>query len=190
MLKYILSILILVLSLNSLNAQDEFKPWKVDVGILLGEIVEHDVGVLFPYVEPKYNITDKVSAGLRSEFIIFSNEGFFGDDPNNPHWNNVDADGSVFSLALTADKYFTNNTVRPFVGMGAGYYYLKVRGKNNFLNLSENLHTSGIITRAGFNLGHFRISGEYNYVFSAKVNVNYFSLKLGYELGGGRKRFW
>lgn len=180
----------MLMSCGNLAAQHQYKPWKVDVGVLVGEIVQHDVGVLFPYVEPKYNVSDNFTVGLRSEFIIFSKKGFWDEEITNPHWNNLDADGSVFSLAFTMDKYFTKNTVRPFVGLGGGYYLVQVKGENNFLHLSENLDTGGIIARAGLNLGHFRIAGEYNYVFSSKVNVNYFSIKLGYEIGGGKKVFW
>lgn len=190
MRKYTLSIIFIMITCGMLAAQDQYKPWKVDVGVLVGEVVQHNVGVAFPYLEPKYNVTDDFSVGLRSEFIIFSNEGFWDDEVPNPHWKNLDADGSVFSLALTMDKYFTDNNVRPFIGLGGGYYLVQVKGKNNFLDLNENLDTGGVITRAGLNLGHFRIAGEYNYVFSSKVSVNYFSIKLGYEFGGGRKMFW
>lgn len=190
MKKSVLTILLLLVVFEISKAQDQFKAWKVDVGVLVGEIVQHDVGVAFPYIEPKFNITDKFSVGLRSEFILFRKDGFIEDNTGNPHWNNLDADGNVLSFAFTGDKYFTNNTVRPFIGLGGGYYYVVVNQKNNFLDLPENLHTGGLITRAGLNLGHFRIAGEYNYIFSNRVNVNYFSIKLGYELGGGRKRFW
>lgn len=169
-------------------SQLQYKPWKVDVGFLLGEITHYNKGIIFPYIEPKYNITNNLTLGIRGEYVVFSKEGFA--DKENPYWNDLDADGSVFSLAATTDFYFTKYTVRPFIGAGCGYFIVKSNHQNNYLNLSENLHTGGFILRTGINMGHFKFSGEYNYILSNKVNINYFSLKLGYEIGGGKKNIW
>lgn len=168
--------------------QSEFRPWKVEVGVLFGELTFYNSGILAPSIEPKYNLTDNLTIGLRGEYILFANEDL--PDPNNPHFGNFKSDGSILSLAPMAEWNFTKYKIRPYLGLGGGYFLLQSSHVNDFINLQENLPTGGLVCRGGLSFGHVRVSGEYNYIFSDAVNFNYFSLKLGYEIGGGKKLFW
>jgi hypothetical protein len=174
----------------SLQAQSDYRPFKVDVGVLLGEVNEHSVGLIAPYVEPKYNITDKLSVGLRMEYVFYSKEDFIAYNPDYPYFSDFDADGWTFSMALTGDYYFTDHFIRPFIGAGAGIYFMQSSGENPYIPFEEKVVAFGYVPRAGVNIGQFRFSCEYNVIMSEKVDLNYVSLKVGYEIGGKKKWFF
>lgn len=179
---------LLVLALP-LSAQNEYRPFKLDVGFLLGEVNEHSVGLVAPYIEPKLNINNHFTVGMRFEYVFYSKENFIDYDPNNPYWSDFDADGWTFSTVLSGDYYFNDHYFRPFVGVGAGLYYMYNAKENSYLNFNEHTLSFGYVPRVGFNLGEFRCACEYNFILSDKTNLSYFSLKVGYEIGGGKKWF-
>lgn len=187
----ILHICLLILVILPLSAQEEYRPFKMDVGVLLGEANKHDIGLVAPYIEPKYNINNHFTVGLRLEYTFYSKENFIDYDPNNEYWTGVDAAGWNFSTLLTGDYYFNDHYVRPFVGGGAGLYYMYVAKEYSYLGNPEKNHIMafGYMPRVGVNVGQFRISCEYNFILTDEINLNYMSLKIGYEIGGGKKWF-
>ncbi len=189
MKKKALHIIFLLLLVLPLRAQNDYHPFKVDLGLLLGEVNAHDMGLIAPYVEPKYNINNHFSLGLRMEYIFYSKESFIDYDPNNSYWSDFDADGWGFSALLTSDYYFNNHYVRPFIGAGAGIYYSYISKTNSYLGEKEKALSFGYVPRMGLNIGQFRISCEYNFIVSDKLDLSYVSFKLGYEIGGGKKWF-
>lgn len=184
-----LHICLLLLFVLPLTAQNEYRPIKMDVGLLLGEVNEHNVGLIAPYIEPKYNINNNITVGMRFEYIFYSKENFIDFDPNNPYRSDFDADGWTFSSVLTGDYYFNDDFLRPFVGIGAGVYYMYNAKENSYLNFNEHILSFGYVPRVGFNMGQFRVSCEYNFIISETTDLSYLSLKLGYEIGGGKKWF-
>lgn len=60
---------------------------------------------------------------------------------------------------------------------------------NTYLNLNENGLSIGYVPRIGFNVGQFRVACEYNFIIGETSDLSYFSFKLGYEIGGGKKWF-
>lgn len=185
----ILHICLLALLALPLTAQNEYRPFKLDVGILLGEVNEYDVGLIAPYLEPKYNVNNHFTLGFRVEYMFYRKNNFIDYDPNNPYWSDFDSDGWSFSSVLTGDYYFNDHYIRPFVGIGAGVFYSYVTKENSFFDQQENSLAFGYVPRVGINVGQFRVALEYNFILSESVDLNYLSLKLGYEIGGGKKWF-
>ena len=185
----LIHIVIVFAALTSLKAQNDYRPFKLDVGVLMGEVDAHHIGLFAPYIEPKLNVNNHLSLGLRFEYVFYSKEDFIVYNPRDPYFSDVDADGWTFSGLLTADYYFNDNNIRPFIGLGAGLYYMYNEKENSYLDFNEELIAFGLVPRVGFNIGQFRIACEYNSIFSDKSDLGYLSLKLGFELGGKKKWF-
>jgi hypothetical protein len=199
MKKIVLGILLLT-TVAIANAQSEFKPFKVDVS--LGYAIPGGSGskggVLF-VVEPKYAVMPQVSVGLRMEAAVMARGQV--DASGNAADVSVKAAGSYL---LTGDYYFTQNTVRPFAGLGLGIYSLASASANTdgYTSSASAGSKFGEMVRAGVEISHFRVGLEYNIVPSTKgeiVNIStgakstyttkngYIGIKLGFCIGGGKK---
>ena len=143
-------------------------------------------------LEPSYRINDKMSAGFRIEHngIVSMNDG------GNPF---------LGSLGVSY-QYYIPFKPRVFVGGGIAIF----NPSNNFILSSTDTMNErnrlGFFPRVGVDLGHFRVMVEYNFVgdmtdyvstygnagvpggFYQSVNKNYFNLKFGFFVGGGRKK--
>lgn len=130
-------------------------------------------GVMFT-VEPHYYVTDNFVAGLRLEgaFLGYQSE----------------SDDELFSFfgstILTGDFYLSKSNVKPFIGMGAGFYTRHYIFEDY---TGESLYTSGygaiklgFMGRAGFEVGHIRLTGSYNVV---AANFSYAAFTIGYVIG-------
>src|SRR6266542_2719344 len=178
-------ILFLFLSLHALiNAFAQsrtYKPFKLDLAI----------GLLFPTgntflderflfaMEPKYNLTDQLSLGLRMEVAPYTN--FAGS-------SNEFVVKSVSSYLLTSDYFFNNaKKFRPFIGIGTGIFLQTIRS-NGFPIVTTKEKKFGLETRVGLERNHFRLALEYNTTFNNQESkMNYISLKMGVFLWGNRK---
>lgn len=142
-------------------------------------------GVLLA-LEPKVNLSDRISVGLRGEATAMARGGY--------SINNVTADGEAglgIAVLPTVDYYFTNRLVRPFVGAGAGVY--------NFVSVQASSANNGSVTipavtrfggmlRAGVEIWHVRAGFHYNLVGKNRsINNNYFGFTIGLVFGGGVK---
>lgn len=136
-------------------------------------------------LEPKINLSDKVSVGLRSEATFMARAGY--------SINNVSADaeaGLGLAILPTVDYYFTNRLVRPFVGAGAGVYnFVSVQASTQNSNISvPAVSKFGGMLRAGVEIWHVRAGFHYNLVGkSGTINNNYYGLTIGIVFGGGVK---
>lgn len=190
--KQLLFILTVFIS-SSVIAQERFevvkhyKPFEVqlDAGYARPQGKGAKVGALLS-IEPRYNIVDKLAVGLRMEATAMA-RGYVGVNGTNP---NGDGEAGVgLHFTPTAEYYFTNRLVRPFVGGGAGIY--------NFLSVEASSQNGGSVqvpastrfggfARAGLEIWHVRAAFEYNFVAKTNnINNNYFGIKLGIVLGGG-----
>lgn len=176
--------ILVALSLGAFS--QTYKPFKVDVGGLyaLPSGDDYKAGAGF-YLEPKYNITDNLSAGLKMEWAVIGASDIAGMDVS------ISAIGTY---QLTADYYFGTNKVRPFVGAGAGIYTLGTAEVSSAeTSFSEDVdfgNKFGFSPRAGLLLGHFRLGLEYNVITGIEDGMqskNYLALKVGFEIGGGKK---
>jgi outer membrane protein X len=195
MKKIVLSILMLA-TVAIANAQNEFKPFKVDVS--LGYAIPGGEGskggVLF-VVEPKYAVIPSVSVGLRLETAIMAR------GRTDASGTNAEVDvKAAGSYLVTGDYYFTSSTVRPFAGLGLGIYSLaSASTEDNGASVSAG-SKFGEMVRAGVELSHFRVGLEYNIVpkttmeyinsngvkTTSSMKNGYIGIKVGFCIGGGK----
>jgi len=190
MKKLLLIVAVALTTMTSAFSQaTDYKPFKVDAGFLYAmpggnDAVKSGFGV---YIEPKYNLTNQIAVGLKWEVAAMGA---------------ADQEGMSVSISaintfqLTGDYYFNQNKVRPFAGLGVGMYTLgsvevdmgDVASMEDPYELGTKL---GFAPRVGLLLGHFRAALEYNIITGVDKDFsdskNYMSLKLGFEIGGGKK---
>jgi outer membrane protein X len=164
------------------------------VGLDMGIIPANGgLGISFD-IEPKYNIKENMSVGLRIGGAAIARD--------------VEESGITTSVTATAigsyigtfDYYFpSGKSFVPFVGGGIGYATaLSVRADEdaNIDNLDPDSGFGGVI-RGGFEWGKFRMNLEYNFVPKTPLYLNgpltnedisnsYFAVNLGFYIGGGK----
>ncbi len=186
---FVIYIVFVFLALSSLKAQGDYRTFKLDAGVLMGEVNHYHIGLFAPYFEPKININNNLTLGLRLEYVFYSKSDFIVFNPNDPYYSGLHSDGWTFSTVFTSDYYFNDHYVRPFIGCGAGAFYMYNKKANSYLDFNEEVIALGVVPRLGVIIGQFRVSCEYNFIFSDKTNLDYLSLKLGFEIGGKKKWF-
>jgi len=130
-------------------------------------------------VEPHYRLSDAVAIGFRFEGAGLGYE------------NGADSDPEISILTSycpTVQYYLAAAGFRPFFGAGAGLFSqssLNVNSGTGNINVPvEGATRFGFFPRLGFEVGHFRMSGEYNILGNSS---NYAAFKIGFFLGGGKK---
>lgn len=156
-------------------------------------------------VEPKYNVTDKLSVGLRFEgsAILTGDVSVDGQDVS------VGA-RAVTAYLAKADYYLTDSSVRPFVGAGLGLYRIgsgsqSVDGSSGtVVQRAESFSGFGFCPQVGVNFGGFRLAATYHVITgddqvvvtqavgataptSTSLSKNFFAVELGGTLGGNRR---
>jgi hypothetical protein len=161
-------------SLVSASAQTEFKSLRVDGGIGWGVPLEKDLSGGFTfYIEPKYEVINKLALGLRLEGAFFGGEGF----------------GLSSGYMVTGDYYLNNNNFRPFVGAGLG---VNEMGSITLTDDDKEIEMGGgaylgALIRTGFDVKHFRATLSYNYGGKMGSEIHhYVGLTVGFYIGGGR----
>lgn len=164
-----------------------YKFFKVqaDVGFARPSGSGSKSGVLLA-LEPKVNLTDKLSVGLRMEASAIA-RGY------------VDVSGTEisgeaglgFAVLATGDYYFTTRMVRPFIGAGTGIYNLvsvEARsGNGGSISIPAVTKLGGMI-RAGVEIWHVRAGVHYNFIGkTGQINNNYMGITIGLVFGGGVK---
>jgi len=133
------------------------------------------------HTEPRVNIHDNLSIGLRGEWAFFANI-----DPEI-----YDDEGTVEGRAaylLTPDYNVVNNKdLRVFVGPGIGFYSGKVV-YSDIIEFEDDKRISsfGFSPRAGVELALLRIAFEYNIITNDALS-DYFNFRLGLNIGGRHK---
>jgi len=123
--------------------------------------------------EVRYNVNNRISAGLRYEVAIYGSDSDSGADI-----------GAAGSTALMGDYYFSETSSRrPFVGLGLGLFS-GASATVNGTTVADGGSGFGVIPRVGYELGHLRVSGEYNLVFKEGI-TNYIGIHLGITLWPG-----
>lgn len=145
-------------------------------------------------VEPKVNVTDQLALGLRTSALI-TGGGSIGEDVS------IGVGISVAVLGK-AEYFLTTSSVRPFLGVGAGYYH----------QVSQSVDTSGgasaaqgagkyfgVAPQVGLQLGGFRLALTYNALLGAEIEVtqsvggateskrqDFLSLDLAFQIRGAK----
>lgn len=162
-----------------------YKKWRFEgmMGYARPSGPGNKAGVLLSF-EPKYNVTDQLSVGLRNELTAMA-RGYV--DVNGNSFSGKA--GAGLSFLVTGDYFFTTTLVRPFAGAGAGIHNLFQAEVNTTGNQVVNLPAvtkPGMLLRTGVDVWHFRAALEYNLVGkTGEVNNNYWGLKIGIVIGGG-----
>jgi len=203
MKKIYLILTLAIVCLSSTAQKSDYKPFKVDLSIgYASPAGSGSKGGFLVGLEPKYAVIPQLSLGLRMEAAIVARFGGYGPD-GTPLDVNVKASGSYLA---TADYYIPmpgSKFFRPFAGAGTGIYTIATVEANSNGNGATGAGTKfGAMTRAGFEMSHFRFAVEYNIVPSSKLNGydvdgnpavitsknGYLGIKIGAFFGGGRKR--
>ncbi|WP_338870869.1 hypothetical protein WBJ53_23895 [Spirosoma sp. SC4-14] len=186
-----------VLAGFSASAQ-EYKPFKVNVSVGFAKPLNAGVsgGVLFA-VEPKYGLSDNFDLGLRLEVASVARGIKY-------NGNTTTGDvGAFASYLLTGNYLFGKGSVRPFLGLGVGFYSVASGGTVTVVdgqtpqnvNLVSDTKFGGMI-RGGIKAGHFVAAVEYNAAPTtdntlANTTITsenaYLGIKVGVDIGGGRK---
>jgi len=180
--KSIISFIILLVSLFSLNAQEKGDiKLKIELGILFDAIEESFfLSGAFFNLEPKLNITKNTVIGLR--FGAASNsQSILTIDPNRFFVNNENdnSGNTTISFIPTFDYYLNNKNIRPYLGFGIGYYILNTSKEGFFMtNLFDGQELSinnkiGFLVRSGIDLGKFIVWGFDFSKFSVGLEFNY-----------------
>lgn len=171
--------LFFLISLSQMQAQSpSYVDFEWDVfrfGYALSSQDGQDGGLQFGG-EIRYNATDHFSLGIGTNGTVF------GTDFD----NNVDVGVSGSSLLL-GDFYFSNTSpTRAFLGMGVGLYTTgTVTIDNNGIeDVVKGTTGSGIAPRFGYEFGHIRLLGQYNWTFK-EGHSNYFGISVALTLWGG-----
>jgi len=173
------------------NAQ-EYKKLRVAIGTGYAsvgqEYREYSNGgqVLF-FLEPSFRLNDKVSVGCRLE---------------------VTPGKTVASYTFNGQCYWVKKSqdFRPFVGWGIGFYHPYLSGDVFYGITSRQEQTVfGFYPRLGFDYGHLTLLIDWNIggyanatiyppagsalpSFDGNLSPNYFSAKIGLQIGGGKKK--
>lgn len=145
-------------------------------------------------LEPKVNIADDMSVGLRvsAAYVSRNDLGALYDYYNDPYLYETDPylydekrDDYFFNVAATFDYHFDDLTQGSFVPfVGAGLQYSAV--SNDYYD------TSGIggLARLGFEWGKLRVYGAYNIIKGSDLpgapGNSYLEVGLGFYVGGGK----
>lgn len=186
-MKILFTILVIILSSQAFSQSKLYKPGEVDLGLIVAFPTNEDLNIGFGgYLEPRYNLSDRISAGVRFEAVaIASDEGAIV----NGDVVEINVSG-VTSFLFTGDYYFTDTYVRPFAGVGLGIFIL---GDVEYVTedvVTDHLGTRfGYAPRIGIEVGHLRLTAEYNLITGmTKINSrDYIGLKMAITIGGGRK---
>ncbi len=178
MKKFLTIVALLTVATFSSNAQsDSYKAFKVDLTPFTGYVIPGGEGLgggLVYSLEPKYNITDNIAAGIKFEGALFSAGDIEGASV-----------GATTSTSLVGEYSFGEGKSRPYVGLGLGLYDSgSVEISSGGSTISADAGSSfGFAPRIGYQLSHFRIGAEYNFV----KNSNYLAIKAAITIGGGEK---
>lgn len=197
MKKIIFAIAIVATMAQFSNAQEKN---KFRAGLDLGyAIPDGGGGILFAF-EPKYNIADNMSVGLRIEAAALAK------NVSNASAVDIDDVAEVKSSLSTSTSYFGtfdyyfnsgSSSFAPFVGAGVGYSTLANLGFDEFAEIEYELDGKfGGLVRVGAEFGKFRLAATYNLIGKSEfvvdedikldVKNSYIGISLGFYVGGGK----
>lgn len=174
---YIMKKLILMVAFaatSMLSYAQDYTPFEWDIvrfgyAIPAGEGLSSGIAI---GSEARYNVNNQISVGLRTEFALFG-----GGDSNSA------SIGAAGSYALMGDYYFSGtSSKRAFAGLGLGLF--SGASASSGTTTAEGGSGFGVIPRVGYELGHLRVSAEYNLALKEGIN-NYIGIHLGLTLWGG-----
>jgi outer membrane protein X len=203
-MRHLIAALVLLAATPALATSESYQPVRVDVTFNLvygsADVREYGVGAA---IEPKFNLTDQLSVGLRLEGAALIPES-------------VSVGSGSISMGVRAlsaylvkgEYYLTTSDVRPFVGLAAGFYDIASGGQTvgsaGIVQQAEAFRGFGFAPQLGVNFGGFRLAGTYHIITGGdrvvvtqavgatglevrhSMPTSYFALELGGTFGGHR----
>ena len=116
-------------------------------------------------VEPKFNVTDHFSAGLRLEGAGFVTQNVTVSSGGTSASVSQGARG-VGTVLAKADYYLTSSSVRPFLAVGLGFYRIGAGSQSlssgttgaTVVQTASSFSGFGFAPQVGLNLGGFRLA--------------------------------
>jgi outer membrane protein X len=201
-MRLILAALALAVATPALATSENYQPIRVDTGIAFlygpADVAEYGIG---GYVEPKFNVTDRLAVGLR-----FGGAALFPESISVGSENMSMGARAISTVMAKADFFLTTSSVRPFVGFGAGLFRIgameQSAGSGGVVQKAEVFDGFGIAPQVGVNFGGFRLAATYNLITGGdrivvtqavggvpeekSMPTTYFGLELGGTIGGAR----
>ncbi|MBD1392471.1 hypothetical protein [Mucilaginibacter glaciei] len=177
--------------LNARSQSENFRAFKVDFSLGYASPANSGSGagsssggVSFT-LHPHYRLSDQFAVGLRVDAALLGYSTY--DAVSNTF--SASQIASLTSYALTGEYYLMDGGFRPFIGAGAGVFSqssIQVLDANGSTIVNGTLLESkiGVFPEVGFEVGHFRVSGDYNFLPN---KAGYLGVKMGFFFGGGRK---
>ncbi len=177
-----------------------YQPVRVDVGIAGAYTPSYGRSGFGAVVEPKLNITDQISVGLRFDGVVT-----FGGTLGSNGDTSISV-GAAAATLLDGEYFLTTSSVRPFVGLGLGMYAIVSQsveaGSNTSVSQAAGRYF-GIAPSIGIDLGRLRLAATYNLILGADIEVrqnvgtpseelttygqSYILFELSFRIGGSRK---
>ena len=182
-----------ILFCSTFCSAQEYKKLRIGLGTGYANVGQEYTGskngsqILF-YVEPSFRLNDKMSVGCRFE---------------------ITPGKSVASYTINGQYYLKTKAqfiLRPFVGLGIGFYH-PFLSEDVFYGTTSRLEQTvlGFYPRMGFDYYHVSFLIDWNFggsadaaiyppvnsqlpPFNGKLSPNYFSAKIGIFVGGGKKK--
>jgi outer membrane protein W len=211
MKRLVLAVLALALAAPAARASENFKPFKVDVTVF-GAYAKGDANAWGGglALEPKWLVLDQLAVGLRLEEAIFVTADMSIPESDTEQVSVSQGVRVATTVLAKADYYLTTSGVRPFVGLGAGYYKIGGAsqdvsaggGSTTVVQKAEAFKGFGFAPQIGVNFGGFRLAGTYHVITGGdqvvvaqtvngtvekKLSKNYFAFEIGGSFGGRRR---
>jgi len=169
-----------ILASNFVYSQD-YNRVRLTAGVGLAPLV---------FIEPSFRINDQFSVGVKWEknypsFFVLEDRA---------------------SWAITSQWYFTKEeSIRPFIGLGIGYYYFgEFLSPNSYTcDMIYNKSQTGFFPRIGFDTRRLTVALDLNLIGSISYiqrcfssgrkpieqseTKNYLTVKAGFSIGGEKK---
>ncbi len=160
-------------------------------------------------LEPKYNLTDRISLGFRLEGAGFVTQDVRVDSTGGSGTSVSQGARAVSAYSAKADWYLTTSSTRPFVGLSLGLYRIgagtqSVSSGGTVVQTAAAFKGFGFAPQVGVNFGGFRMAATYHMITGGdmvvatqavgaptptevKLAKNFFAFELGGTLGGARR---
>ncbi len=209
----LLAAIVLLAAAPAARAQAlNYQPVRVDVTVYgayaSADATSWGIGAA---IEPKFNVSDRLAAGLRLEGAGFVTQqvSVQGAGGGGQTTNVSQGARAVTTVLAKAEYYLSNSTTRPFVGLGVGMYRIGAGSQSassggTVVQSAAAFSGFGFCPQLGVNFGGFRLAGTYHVVMGGdmvvatqavgtttpvevKLAKNFFAFELGGTIGGNRR---
>jgi len=185
LIKLLTAVLFILACVTETTAQD-YKRVEVDLGLRASFFTgDKGGGGAGFFLEPRYNINNKVTVGLRWGLDALVERTGENGEP---------VDVAVLPSYILTGDYIINNkkNKRFFVGLGLGFSgenstAFEVEGTGEVTETADIGSSFGIVPRVGIKLGLFKVALDYS-IYTKENTRNFVGLNLGFSFGGGRRK--